>query len=66
MPKLKVTLKCSPIGYNETQKRTVRALGLRRLHQTVIHDDNSTIRGMVQRVPHLVQVEVIEEVASHD
>ncbi|CUU11071.1 MAG: 50S ribosomal protein L30 [Fimbriimonadales bacterium] len=64
MPKLKITLKRSPIGYNETQKRTVRALGLRRLHQTVIHEDNPSIRGMLQRIPHLVQVEVIEEVAS--
>lgn len=67
MPKLKVTLKRSPIGYNETQKRTVRALGLRRLHQTVIHEDNPTIRGMIQRVPHLVKVEVIKkEVTSRD
>ncbi len=64
MPKLKITLKRSPIGYNETQKRTVRALGLRKLHQTVIHEDNPSIRGMLQRIPHLVQVEVIEEVAS--
>lgn len=64
MPRLKITLKRSPIGYNETQKRTVRALGLRKLHQTVIHEDNPSIRGMLQRIPHLVQVEVIEEVAS--
>lgn len=64
MPKLKITLKRSPIGYNETQKRTVRALGLRKLHQTVIHEDNPSIRGMLQRIPHLVQVEVTEEVAS--
>lgn len=64
MQKLKIILKRSPIGYNETQKRTVRALGLRKLHQTVIHEDNPTIRGMVQRVPHLLQVEVIEEVVS--
>ncbi|CUU37661.1 MAG: 50S ribosomal protein L30 [Armatimonadetes bacterium] len=64
MPKLRITLKRSPIGYNETQKRTVRALGLRKLHQTVIHEDNPSIRGMLQRIPHLVQVEVIEEVAS--
>lgn len=64
MQKLKITLKRSPIGYNETQKRTVRALGLRKLHQTVIHEDNLTIRGMIQRVPHLLQVEVFEEVAS--
>jgi len=62
MSQLKITLKRSPIGYDKTQKRTVRALGLRRLNQTVLQPDNPSIRGMIARIPHLLQVEVIEEV----
>ncbi len=58
---LKITLKHSPIGHNETQKRTVRALGLRRLHQTVYQPDNPSIRGMITRIPHLLHVEVVQE-----
>ncbi len=61
MAKLKITLKRSPIGYNESQKRTVRALGLRKLHHSVIHEDSPTVRGMIAKVVHLVQVEVQEE-----
>ena len=57
MPKLKVTYTRSAIGHREDQKRTIRALGLRRLHQTVEHDDNLSIRGMILKVRHLVQVE---------
>lgn len=57
MPKLSVTYTRSAIGNREDQKRTIRALGLRRLHQTVEHDDNQSIRGMILKVRHLVQVE---------
>ncbi|MCS6923244.1 MAG: 50S ribosomal protein L30 [Fimbriimonadales bacterium] len=53
---LKITLKRSPIGYSESQKRTVRALGLRKLNQTVYHRDDPSIRGMIAKVPHLLQV----------
>jgi large subunit ribosomal protein L30 len=55
--KLRVTLVRSPIGYDWRQKRTVRALGLRRLHQTVEHADNPAIRGMLASVRHLVKIE---------
>ncbi len=55
--KLKVTLVKSSIGYAQRQKDTVRALGLRRLGQTVEHDDTPVIRGMVHKVTHLVKVE---------
>lgn len=55
--KLKITLVRSPIGYAEDQKRTVRALGLRRMHQTVEKADTPVIRGMVSKVRHLVKVE---------
>jgi large subunit ribosomal protein L30 len=55
--KLRVTLVRSPIGYDWRQKRTVRALGLRRMHQTVEHADTPAVRGMLARVRHLVSVE---------
>ena len=55
--KLRITLVKSPIGYSRRQKGTVRALGLRRLNQTVVQEDNSVIRGMVTKVNHLVEVE---------
>lgn len=55
--KIRVTLVRSPIGYPEPQKRTVRALGLRRMHQTIEHTDTPAIRGMITKVVHLVQVE---------
>jgi large subunit ribosomal protein L30 len=54
--KLAVTLVKSPIGYSERQKKTVRALGLRRLGQTIEHDDTAVIRGMINKVSHLVSV----------
>ncbi len=58
--KLKVTWSKSSIGYAETQKRTIKALGLKRLHHTVEHDDTPAIRGMTQKVRHLVTVEEID------
>ena len=56
MGKIKVTWERSAINQREDQKRTIRALGLRRLGQTVEHDDTRTIRGMVLKVRHLVRV----------
>jgi large subunit ribosomal protein L30 len=55
--KLKITLVKSPIGYSQQQKGTVRALGLRRLSQTVSHEDSPAIRGMIEKVSHLLEVE---------
>jgi large subunit ribosomal protein L30 len=46
----------SAIGYNIAQKRTIEALGLRRLHQVVERPDNDAVRGMVHSVRHLVEV----------
>ena len=57
--KIKITLKRSTIGYLKNQKLTVRALGIRRLHQTVEHNDTPQIRGMINKVNHLVEVEEI-------
>jgi len=54
---LRITLVKSPIGYSKRQKATLRALGLRRLQQTVVHKDTPVIRGMVAKVVHLVRVE---------
>jgi large subunit ribosomal protein L30 len=54
---IKVTLVRSPIGYPEPQKATVRALGLRRLHQTVEHQDSPAVRGMLAKVIHMIRVE---------
>jgi large subunit ribosomal protein L30 len=58
--RLRITWKKSAIGYAERQKRTIRALGLKRLHHTVEHDDTATIRGMADKVRHLVAVEEVE------
>ena len=57
MSTLRITYRKSAIGYAEDQKRTVVALGLRRLHQTVEHEATPAIRGMVQKVRHLVSVD---------
>jgi large subunit ribosomal protein L30 len=57
--KLKITQVRSAIGRHYTQKRTIRALGIRKLHQTVVHDDTPQIRGMVRKVIHLLSVEEI-------
>jgi len=54
---IRVTLVKSPIGYTKDQKATVKALGLRRMHQTVEHKDNLAVRGMIRKVVHLVQIE---------
>jgi large subunit ribosomal protein L30 len=55
--RLRITWKKSAIGYQRDQKRTIRALGLRRLGQSVVHSDSSTVRGMIHKVRHLVSVE---------
>ena len=57
MAKLRVTLVKSGIGHAEVQKRTLKALGLHRLNQSVAHSDSASLRGMVQKVKHLVKVE---------
>jgi large subunit ribosomal protein L30 len=53
---LSITQVRSLIGANEVQRRTVKALGLRRLHHTVTQPDRPEIRGMLARVSHLVEV----------
>jgi large subunit ribosomal protein L30 len=54
---IRVTLVKSPIGYTKDQKATVLALGLRRMNQTVEHNDTPALRGMLFKVSHLLRVE---------
>lgn len=60
MAKLQITLKRSLIGRPEVQRRTVQSLGLRKLHQTVVKEDNPSIRGMIHHVKHLVEVKEVQ------
>ena len=53
---LTVTLVKSPIGYPERQKRTARALGLRKMMQSVEQSDTPVLRGMIAKIPHLLDV----------
>ena len=57
MAKLRITWVKSGIGYAEVQKKTLKALGLKRLNQTVTHDARNSILGMINKVRHLVKVE---------
>jgi large subunit ribosomal protein L30 len=58
--KLQIKWTKSSIGYSRRQKGTIRALGLRRLGDVVEQEDNPVIRGMIDKVSHLVQVEEVE------
>ncbi len=60
MGKLKITQIRSAIRRQENQKRTIEALGLRRLHHTVVQPDNPQIRGMIHKISHLLKVEEIK------
>ena len=59
MAKLRITYSKSAIGYKEDQKRTIKALGFRKLNQTVEVDDSPALRGMIHKVNHLVTVEEV-------
>ena len=59
MAQLKVTQVRSAIGSKPNQRQTLRSLGLKRIHDTVVQEDRPEIRGMVATVPHLVSVEEI-------
>ena len=59
MAKVKITLTRSLIGRPETQRRTIQALGLRKLNSTVEHEDTPAIKGMLHKVEHLIKVEEI-------
>ena len=59
--KVRVVWKRSAIGRQEDQKRTIRALGLKRLGDSVEHSDSRAIRGMITKVRHLVEVSEIPQ-----
>jgi large subunit ribosomal protein L30 len=55
--KIKITLVKSPIGYKEKAKKTLEALGLRRMNQSIEHNSNDSIMGMIKIVDYLIKVE---------
>ena len=59
--RLRITWVKSGIGYSQRQKKTIRALGLKRLGTSVEQADTPAIRGMISKISHLVQVEVCPE-----
>ncbi len=59
--KIKVRQVRSAIGRQEKQKRTLRALGIHRMHQTIVVEDNPCMRGMVKKVEHLLEIEELNE-----
>jgi large subunit ribosomal protein L30 len=58
--KIKITQIRSAIGKLENQKRTIRALGIKKMHYSVIHDDTPVIRGMINEVKHLVKIQEVD------
>ncbi len=61
MKKVKITLVRSRFGWNPKQRETLKGLGLKKIGQTVIREDNLSIRGMIEKVNHLVCVEEVNE-----
>jgi large subunit ribosomal protein L30 len=57
--RIKVTQIRSAIGTKPNQRQTLRSLGLKRIHDSVVQEDRPEIRGMVATVPHLVRVETV-------
>lgn len=58
--KIKIRLTKSPIGYAETQRKTLQALGLNKVGSVVIHEDSPSIQGMIHKCAHLLTVEAAE------
>lgn len=59
--KLRVKLVKSPVGNNPRNRKTVAALGLRKINQVVMHDDTPSIRGMLHNVKHMIEVTISED-----
>ena len=64
MAKLHIKWIKSDIGFARDQKRTLKALGFHRLHETVEKEDSPSVRGMIDKVSHLVKVEVVSNAAA--
>lgn len=61
MSPLKITQTKSTIGSIGKHKRTVRALGLKRIRDSKVHEDTPQVRGMIRKVSHLIRVEEVDE-----
>jgi len=61
MAKIKITLKKSTIGCNRKQRETVKGLGLRRINHFVVREDIPEIRGMINKIPHMLSVTEIDQ-----
>lgn len=59
MAKLEITLKRSVIGSSQSQRQTVKTLGLKKINSTVVQSDNEAVRGMINTVSHLVDVKEV-------
>ncbi|HOK55132.1 MAG TPA: 50S ribosomal protein L30 [Armatimonadota bacterium] len=57
---IKITLKRSVIGYDKTQRMTVKSLGLGRVGSSVVQEETPVILGMIRKIPHLLTVEQLE------
>lgn len=66
MGSLRITYVKSSIGHKQDQKDTVKSLGLRKLHQSVVRPDTETFRGMARKVRHLVRVDELDEDVQSD
>ena len=64
MSEIKITWKRSYIGRDRRQRRVIHALGLKRLSHTVVHQDTPSIRGMVNAVSHMLEVQEVPEASS--
>lgn len=60
MAQVKITLTCSLIGYPKDQRATVKALGLGKIRTSVVKEDSASLRGMLHKVAHLVEVEEVK------
>ena len=58
---VKITLRKSVIGYDKTQKATVKALGLSRIGSSTVHADSDSVMGMIRKVRHLLEVEELKD-----
>ncbi len=66
MAKIAITWKKSAIGYESSQKRAIEALGLKRLNQTVVHEDTPSTLGVIHKLRHLVEAKPLEESEQAD
>jgi len=64
MAKLRIKWVKSDIGFSRDQKQTIRALGFHRLQETVEKDDSPSVRGMITKVGHLVEVEIVKNATA--